>query len=110
MTGVQTCALPIYTIENNDLYEARKAYSSNTVTPNESKKDDYGVVFFEITDVPAAEIDELQSFTFGGHTYRYSVLDYVAAVLNAGDLATPEETALAIATYWYNQAANTYFG
>ena len=101
-----------YTINDEALFNARKAWAGSAEPKTDKFDDGFGVIYFEITDIPAAEIDEVKSFTFGGHTYSYSVLDYVAAVLNAGTLgiATEEEVNLATATYWYNQAANAYFG
>ena len=63
--------------------------------------------YVEKTNIPAAELDTLQTFTVGDVTFKYSALDYVRTVLNS--TAAPAAKELAVATYWYNQAANAYF-
>ena len=69
-----------------------------------------GYVYFEFTDIPAAELAKLQSHTINGTTYYSSVLTYARAVLKAGNNVEPEETALAKATYWYYWYAKAFFG
>ncbi len=63
--------------------------------------------YVEVSDIPAAELDSLQSFRVGSQSFRYSALDYVKAVINGS--ASAESKNLAKALYWYNQAANDYF-
>lgn len=65
--------------------------------------------FVEKTDIPAAELDNLQSFRVGETIFKYSALDFVKAVLTC-DIKTDAAKDLAKATYWYNQAANVFFG
>lgn len=94
-----------YSITNQAAFDAVKD------TANFTYKDDKlssGVIYFEKTDIPAAELDEVQSFEIGGKTYNYSVLDYSRGVLKSSAM-TPAEKQLAMATYWFNDAANTFF-
>ena len=63
--------------------------------------------YVQKTGIAAAELDDLQTFTVGDVTFKYSALDYVKALLNSG--MDQKYIDLAAATYWYNQAANAYF-
>ena len=58
-------------------------------------------------NIPAAELDDQQSFTVGNGTFTYSALDYVKAVI--GSSMTDAQKNLAKALFLYNQAANAYF-
>lgn len=60
-----------------------------------------------MTEIAAAELDDLQTFTIGGESFRYSALDYIKAVLGSG--MDVKYKNLAASTYWYNQAANEFF-
>ena len=60
----------------------------------------------DVTDIPAAELDEQQHFEINGVTFSYSVLDYAKAVVAGG---SPAQKDLAASLYLYNQAANAFF-
>ncbi|MBR6918058.1 MAG: hypothetical protein IKN38_07725 [Clostridia bacterium] len=72
---------------------------------NDSKAPYY---YIEKTNIPAAELDELQDFVIGTTHYYFSALDFVKKVM---EKYSPDSAnyKLAEATYWYNQAANAYF-
>lgn len=68
-----------------------------------------GQIYFELTDIAAADLDTPYTLSIGINDYQYSVLDYVRACLSS--VYVPYATAqLVSATYWYNQAANDYLG
>ena len=60
----------------------------------------------DVTNIPAAELDEQQEFKVNGVTFYYSVLDYAKAVVAGGSSAQKD---LAASLYLYNQAANAFF-
>ena len=60
----------------------------------------------DVTDIPAAKLDEQQKFEINGATFYYSVLDYAKSVVAGG---SPAQKDLAASLYLYNQAANAYF-
>ena len=68
-----------------------------------------GEIFFEHADIAAADLDELYTLKIGDSEYQYSVLDYVRECLSSPN-APYATVQLVMATYWYNQAANAYFG
>ena len=63
--------------------------------------------YVEQAGIAAADLDTLYEFTIGGKTFKYSVLDYAAAVVGSG--MGDDAKNLAKALYLYNQAANAYF-
>ena len=68
-----------------------------------------GLIYFEHTDIAAADLDTPYTLMIGESSYNYCVLDYVKECLNADNV--PYNTMqLVCATYWYNLAANIYFG
>lgn len=92
-----------YTVTDRTLYNDAKGGASFEVYEN---KPPY--VYFEMQDISASKLDTLQQFTIGEHTYLYSVLDFARSLLDDG--RSDAQQALGKATYWYNQAANVYFG
>ena len=59
-------------------------------------------------NIPAAELDNQQTFNVNGVEFTYSPLDYVVAVLNSNSMNDTQKN-LAKALFLYNQAANAYF-
>ena len=78
----------------------------NATGSYDGQQDDY-YYYVQSDPIPAAELDELQTFNANGKAFRYSVLDYVAAVLNSGMNENAKN--LVKALFLYNQAANAYF-
>ena len=64
--------------------------------------------YIDKPNIAAAELDEYQEFTVGNTTYYYSALDFVKAIMGKYAPGSANYN-LAVATYWYNQAANEYF-
>jgi hypothetical protein len=64
--------------------------------------------YVEKENIVAKDLDTLYTFTIGGESFKYSVLDYAAAILDSHMGENAEN--LAKALYLYNQAANAYFG
>ena len=56
-------------------------------------------------NIAASQLDTLQ--TVSGKTFSYSALDYAKVLATS---AKTDNANLAKALYWYNQAANAYFG
>lgn len=82
-----------------------EAYNNVKDDLNSSKAPYY---YVEHSDIPAAELDDLQTFTLDGQTYYYSALDFAGAMIQNAK-ASDDSKNLAMALYWYNQAANEFF-
>ena len=83
-----------------------KVPGGSTITGYDgSQKNTY--YWVQETDIAAAQLDTLQTFTVGDATFYYSALDYAKVVLKNGNAAAQD---LVSALYLYNQAANGYFG
>ena len=97
-----------YTVTDRTKFDAVKDDVTFGGKKAECKTKD-GNIYFELTDIAAADLDTPYTLTIGTRDYEYSVLDYVRTCL--GSVFVPYATAqLVSATYWYNQAANDYFG
>lgn len=96
-----------YKIENKEKFD--QVVGSITF---DGDKADYIVkddeIYYELTDIAAADLDTLYTLKIGNTAYAYSVLDYVKACLSSDKTSDSMKT-LAAATYRYNQAANVYF-
>ena len=88
------------------------ALISDSITINGQNavyKEKNGEIYFEIKDIAASDLDTDYTLTIGTNSYKYSVMNYVKAAL-LSDRVDSKLKSLANALYWYNQAANTYFG
>ena len=95
-----------YSITDQSKFDSVK--DSATFTYKDDKLSTGGVIYFEKSDISASDLDLVQTFSIGGKTYNYSVLDYSRSVLKSGAM-TDNEKKLAMSTYWYNRAADAYF-
>ena len=97
-----------YTVTDQVKFDAVK----DDITFNGEKvdfKEKDGKIYFDLTDIPAADLDTPYTLSIGTNDYRYSVLDYVRDCFNS--VYVPYATSqLVSAIYWYNQAADVYFG
>ncbi|MER2081212.1 MAG: ubiquitin-like protein, partial [Ruminococcus sp.] len=80
-----------------------EAFNPSAYTGNKSNY----YYYVEVPGIAAAELDNLQSFTAGSQTFKYSALDFVKGMITSS--ADGDSQNLAKALYWYNQAANEYF-
>ena len=65
--------------------------------------------YVDAANLPAAELDDQQTFNVNGTEFTFSALDYAKAVVESTKME-PEQQNLAKALYLYNQKANAYFG
>ena len=97
-----------YTVTDSTKFNAVKdsiTFDGVKVDPVEKS----GRIYFELTDIAAADLDTPCTLHIGNNDYDYAVLDYVRECLSSAN--APVTTKLLVsATYWYNQAANDYFG
>lgn len=95
-----------YTVSDTESHATSYYINDEPGSKKLTAKDNF--LYAEFTDIPAAELDVLQCLSIGDKDYYFSVLDYARAMFAGGK--TQAERDLAAATYWYNNAANAYFG
>ena len=83
--------------------KATDAFNPSAYTDNKSNY----YYYVEKTGIPAAELDNLQTFTVGTESFKYSALDFVKGMITSS--ADEDSKNLAKSLYWYNKAANAYF-
>jgi hypothetical protein len=93
-----------YTVDNQTDYNNNK--NSTGIFVLHEEKAPY--MYFELSDIPAKEMDELQLFSIANQKYYYSALDYSKNILRNSNADTATKN-LAKATYWYNYYANIYY-
>ena len=97
-----------YTITDQEKFDLVKDSVMFDAEPVDYHTKD-GKIYFEVTNIGAADLDTPYPLQIGTNIYSYTVLDYVRECIKAK--YTPYQTMLLVfATYWYNQAANDYFG
>ena len=95
-----------YRIKDKDIFDTVKnniTFDGNKVT----HKVNGSYIYFEISDIAASKLDEVHTLSINGTEYKYSVMDYAKDLVNSD---TPAYQDLGKAIYYYNQAANTYYG
>lgn len=97
-----------YRIIDQDKFNAVKDSITINGESAEYKEKD-GEIYFEISNIAAADLDTDYTLTIGTTEYQYSAMNYVKRALLS---ASVDDTLkrLTTALYWYNQSANTYFG
>ncbi len=67
-----------------------------------------GLVYFDMVNISADNIGTPYALTIGNTSLKYAVLDYLRTMIASKSFSKTDKD-LATATYWYNQAANTFF-
>ncbi len=98
----QTTLRHYYAVTNQNVFDSVKASANFTYGEKGTR------IYFERADIPAALLDSAQTFGIGESEYNYSVLDYCKLVI-ADESKSQSDRELAMATYWYNNAAKAYF-
>ena len=109
--GAKFYTSSLFYLQNNTLRLYFKPVEYGQAMPNagayDGSKSDY-YYYKDHADIPAAELDNQQSFSIAGVNFTYSALDYAKAVVESTKME-PEQQNLAKSLYLYNQAANAYF-
>ena len=107
--GTNWYTTSVYFLANNSI---RHVFTKATdaFRPEDYPKNQKNFYYYiQSGNIAAAELDSLQKFNIGNVEFYYSVLDY-AKVLAESTKNTAEQRDLAKSLYWYNQAANKFFG
>ena len=95
-----------YKVTDQTAFESAKAAAIESGFTYGEKS---GMVYFEKSNIPAKNLGTNYPISFGsGSRYDFSVLDYSGIVLDSASTSAADK-ALAMATYWYWDAAVTYF-
>lgn len=95
-----------YTITDEEKFNAVTYITFNKIPVTYTEKD--GMIYFELKDIAASELDKGNQIRFENYSYQYSVLDYAKACLKSAD-TSEEMKNLAAATFLYNEAADRFF-
>ena len=97
-----------YRITDQDKYNAVKdSITFNGATCKAIAKDN--MIYFELPNISASDLDTLYTLKIGEREYKYSALDYVKMCLETAETSESLKE-LAKATYRYNKAANKFLG
>ncbi len=67
-----------------------------------------GSIYFEINNIPAADLDRNYTLKIGNNEYQYSAFNYIKTALPSNKVEDNVKKLIQV-LYRYNQAANTFF-
>ena len=109
--GAKYYATSLFYYKNNKLrhYFIKDENGSGFNPSNYDDNRDNYFYYVEVPEIAPAKLDSLQTFTVGGTSFKYAALDYARDIVYNSDVPKAHKD-LAKALYWYNQAANVFFG